>query len=99
VTDVYGFPNAHEFGPKKLKLVREHMIGLKWTRGTINKAISRIERMFKSAVQVVIGRFEQTDVQIVDPRVARVHLEFDCTLERVNDFPGGFSGKSMTHGP
>jgi integrase len=50
VTDVYGLSNSHEFGPKKLKLVREHMIGLKWTRGTINKAISRIKRMFKWAV-------------------------------------------------
>lgn len=50
LTAVFGLSNAHEFGPKKLKLVRSHMETLGWTRGTINKAISRIKRTFKWAV-------------------------------------------------
>ena len=35
-----------EFGPKKLKLVREDMIGLGWSRSTINKAVNRIKLCF-----------------------------------------------------
>jgi hypothetical protein len=35
-----------EFGPKKLKIVREDMIGLGWSRSTINKAVNRIKLCF-----------------------------------------------------
>jgi integrase len=35
-----------DFGPKKLKLVREDMIKLDWSRRTINKAVSIVKRCF-----------------------------------------------------
>ena len=35
-----------QFGPKKLKLVREEMIKLGWTRYTVNKSIATIKRAF-----------------------------------------------------
>lgn len=38
-----------EFGPRKLKEVRDSMIALGWSRGHINKQIGRIKRMFKWA--------------------------------------------------
>src|SRR5262249_46047839 len=40
-----------EFGPLKLKAVREHMIRLGWCRGVINRRIDRIKRMFRWAVE------------------------------------------------
>ena len=49
--DLYGTENAREFGPMKLKLVREHMIAKRWSRNTINKAIDRIKRMFRWATE------------------------------------------------
>jgi integrase len=49
--DLFGTENAREFGPKKLKLVREHMIAKGWSRNTINKAIDRIKRMFRWATE------------------------------------------------
>lgn len=41
---------APGFGPKRLKAVRREMIGLEWTRQSINKHVSRIVRMFRWAV-------------------------------------------------
>ncbi|MFW6062018.1 MAG: tyrosine-type recombinase/integrase, partial [Planctomycetota bacterium] len=41
---------ACEFGPKRLKLVRQEMVGLGWSRRYINKHVERIRRMFKWAV-------------------------------------------------
>jgi integrase len=35
-----------EFGPKKLKTIREDMIALGWTRRTINKSVNRIKLCF-----------------------------------------------------
>ena len=46
LTKRFGQLPALEFGPKKLKLVREDMIGLDWCRRTVNKAVSIIKRCF-----------------------------------------------------
>ena len=47
---LYGSTAAGEFGPKKLKAVRQHMIDQGLSRGVINHRIGRIKRMFKWAV-------------------------------------------------
>lgn len=40
---------ANDFGPKRLKEVREDMIKKKWSRGTVNKATAIVKRCFKWA--------------------------------------------------
>jgi integrase len=44
--DLYGSENAAEFGPLKLKRVREEMIRRVWTRHYINVSVGRIKRCF-----------------------------------------------------
>ncbi|QDT33925.1 phage integrase SAM-like domain-containing protein [Thalassoglobus polymorphus] len=51
VREFYGRVSANEFGPLALKAVRQRMIDKGWSRSTINKAISRIRRCFKWAVE------------------------------------------------
>ncbi len=48
--DLYRRELASEFGPRKLRDVREQMIKLVWSRTTINKHIRRIRQMFRWAV-------------------------------------------------
>lgn len=43
---LYGQERAAEFGAKKLKIVRQAMIRLGWTRDSINKQIGRLRLMF-----------------------------------------------------
>jgi integrase len=43
---LFGSTLATEFGPKRLKLVREEMIRLGWSRHYINDSIGRVKRMF-----------------------------------------------------
>jgi integrase len=47
---LYGLTPAHEFGPKKLKAVRQQMIESGLCRGVINSRVSRIKRMVRWAV-------------------------------------------------
>jgi integrase len=47
----FGDTPASEFGARKFKQVREDMIGLGWTRYTINKAGSIIKRLFRWAAE------------------------------------------------
>lgn len=48
---LYGTTRAAEFGPRALKLVREHMIDVQdLCRGVLNGRIDRIKRVFKWAV-------------------------------------------------
>ncbi len=47
--ELYGHTLARDFGPKSLKTLREHMIGLKWCRGQVNAAVGRLKRAFKWA--------------------------------------------------
>jgi integrase len=48
--ELHGLSNAHEFGPRKLKQLRELLIAKGWSRTVINATLSRIRRMFKWAV-------------------------------------------------
>jgi len=48
---LYGPTTANEFGPLKLKAVREAMIKLGWCRGMINQAIGRVRRFVKWCVE------------------------------------------------
>jgi hypothetical protein len=47
---IYGSVAAAEFGPKKLKTVREKMIEKGWCRNYINAQVNRIRRVFRWAV-------------------------------------------------
>ncbi len=49
--ELYGRLPAAEFGPLKLKTVREEMIKKGWARTTVNGRIQRIRKMFKWAVE------------------------------------------------
>ena len=51
VKELYGRKDANEFGPLALKAVRERMTDSGWSRSYINKAIGRIRRCFKWAVE------------------------------------------------
>jgi integrase len=46
---MFGGMLAKDFGPKRLRLVRDEMIRRKWSRRHINSAIGRIKRCFKWA--------------------------------------------------
>jgi integrase len=48
---LYGQTPAVEFGPLRLKAVREEMIGRGWMRTSINRRIHRIKRMFAWGVE------------------------------------------------
>ncbi|MCI0701856.1 MAG: site-specific integrase [Planctomycetia bacterium] len=50
VCELFGRTPAVEFGPKKLKAVRQAMVELDWCRNTVNAQIDRVKRMFKWAV-------------------------------------------------
>ncbi|MGD0462867.1 MAG: site-specific integrase [Tepidisphaeraceae bacterium] len=51
VRRLYGTSSSLQFGPKALKAVCEHMIGLGRCRTNINKKISRIKSVFRWAVE------------------------------------------------
>lgn len=46
-----GREKVSQFGPKRLKAVRDAMIALKWSRTGINAAVRRINRMLRWAVE------------------------------------------------
>jgi integrase len=48
--ELYGGTAASEFGPKRLKVVRHHMVEKGLSRAVINHRIGRVKRMFKWAV-------------------------------------------------
>jgi len=50
VRELFGRTPAAEFGPKKLKAVRQAMIERRWCRNTVHAQIDRVTRMFKWAV-------------------------------------------------
>jgi len=51
VVNLYGKSPAREFGPKRLKQVRDSMVKADYCRTNINKLIGRIKRMFRWAVE------------------------------------------------
>ena len=50
VRQLFGSTAAAEFGPKRLKVIRQHLIDAGLSRGVINKRIGQIKRAFKWAV-------------------------------------------------
>jgi hypothetical protein len=56
---LYGRTLAADFGPLRLKAVRQAMIDADWSRGYINDQVDRIRRMFKWA----------TGNELADPKV------------------------------
>lgn len=50
VRELFGRTPAAEFGPKKLKAVRQAMIDRGWCRNMVNAQVDRVKRMFKWAV-------------------------------------------------
>jgi len=50
LNQLYGSTNIHEFGPRKLKLVRDDMIRRNWSRNVVNGHIHRIRRAIKWAI-------------------------------------------------
>jgi integrase len=47
MTDTHGETPAAEFGPVALRGVRDHMVGLGWSRSHVNAQVRRIVRCFK----------------------------------------------------
>ena len=61
VDALYGDLNAAEFGPQKLKVVRQKMIDSDWCRSLVNRRINCIRRIFKWAASeelVPVSTFE-----------------------------------------
>lgn len=58
VRELYGRTPADDFGPLALKAARQRMIDNGWSRSYINKAIGRIRRCFKWAVENELVRPE-----------------------------------------
>lgn len=50
LNELYGGTLADEFGPLKLKAVREHLVEKKYCRTEVNKRTGRLKRVFKWAV-------------------------------------------------
>lgn len=51
IRELFGSDPAREFGPKKLKAIREHMIKVHdLSRGVINNRVNRMKRIFRWAV-------------------------------------------------
>ena len=50
VRELYGIHPAREFGPLALEAVRQRMIARGWSRTGINRAISRVRRVFRWGV-------------------------------------------------
>ena len=47
--ELYGDKPAGEFGPRALRVVRQRMIDIGWSRNNIDKMVARIKRMFRWA--------------------------------------------------
>ena len=50
INELYGNLIANDFGPLKLKTIRQHMIDRDLCRTEVNKRVDRIKRVFKWAV-------------------------------------------------
>ena len=55
---LYGSVVACDFGPKKLRVVREQMVEKGWTRKSVNRQVSRLRSVFKWAASHEIVPFE-----------------------------------------
>jgi hypothetical protein len=59
---LFGRRRVREFGPAKLKLVREEMIRIGWARRHINQQVGRIKHVFQ------VGRQQRIDPRCHLPR-------------------------------
>ena len=58
---------AKDFGPKRLKQIREVMVGRGWCRSNVNKQVGRVVRMFRWAVsEELIAAEVHTALETVD---------------------------------
>ena len=48
---LYGNTPAADFGPKRLKVLREAMVGIGWSRKQVNKQVMRVRRVFGWGVE------------------------------------------------
>ena len=51
LVELFGMTPVEEFGPLRLKAVREAMVANRWKRPTVNAEIGRIRRIFRFAVE------------------------------------------------
>lgn len=51
LADLFGMTAVEEFGPLRLKAVREAMVAKGWARDTVNAEVGRIRRIFRFAVE------------------------------------------------
>jgi integrase len=56
----YGTVLVPEFGPKALKLVREKMRELGWSRGYVNRQVARIQSMFRWGAEEELASGDQS---------------------------------------
>lgn len=84
---LYSRTPAAEFGPRRLKAVRQRMIELKWTRSHINKQVGRIKRMFKWGVEeeLVPGAVYQSIAAVSGLRRGRSAAPDRAPVEPVAD--------------
>lgn len=65
---LFGETSAAEFGPLRLRTVRDSMVAEGWSRGTINKHISRVRTMFRFAASLeMISSTVVTALEVLPP--------------------------------
>ena len=77
IRTLYGRTPAAEFGPKRLKVVRQAMIEANHSRKYINKNIGRIRRMFKwaAAEELIPASVPQALTMVTDLRKGRTDAQ------------------------
>jgi integrase len=69
--DLYGFTGVDDFGPLALKAVRAAMVGKRWARKSINRAVGRIRHVFRWGVEnELVNPATLLKLQAVSPLLA-----------------------------
>lgn len=86
----YGREKVSLFGPRRLKEVRDEMIGLNWTRTGINAAVRRITRMLRMpgacivpAIRTFLSDFVSNLVEL-NSQIRLKPLDYGCKRGRHN---------------
>ena len=86
----YGREKVSLFGPRRLKEVRDEMIGLNWTRTGINAAVRRITRMLRMpgacivpAISTFLSDFVSNLVEL-NSQIRLKPLDYGCKRGRHN---------------
>ena len=87
VRELYGSHPAREFGPLALETVRQRMIALGWSRTGINRAISRVRRVFRWGVskELISPGISQALATIEGLRKGRTEATEKPPVEPVSD--------------